>query len=288
MTSEERVTRLASRPAFIVGAPRSGTTWLQRMLLHHPKTCGGQESHWFVHLDAIARESRRKLAMPRPHGVLCHLDEDAFRSMLRRTWIEVATPSILAAPEATLLVEKSPDHVRHLDLIDELLPESRVIHLLRHPEAVVASLLAASRTDWGRPWAPRSVDAAAKVWIDSVIAAESSRDRFGSGRFASIRHDDLVRSPRETLRRVLDFLELEADDEIVTGTIAANTLEEARRGGGTTIALRGAAGHRPLEEPRGFHADRDARGLTWRERRRCRRLTGDLACRLGLDRANEA
>src|SRR5947208_10995760 len=32
---------------FIVGAQRSGTTWLQRLLASHPAIAGGQESHLF-------------------------------------------------------------------------------------------------------------------------------------------------------------------------------------------------------------------------------------------------
>ncbi|MBI3001835.1 MAG: sulfotransferase, partial [Deltaproteobacteria bacterium] len=31
----------------IVGCPRSGTTWLQRLLASHPKIITGQESHVF-------------------------------------------------------------------------------------------------------------------------------------------------------------------------------------------------------------------------------------------------
>jgi hypothetical protein len=51
--SERR--RIALAPALLVGAPRSGTTWLQRMLLAHPDCCGGQESHFHaMHLPFAA------------------------------------------------------------------------------------------------------------------------------------------------------------------------------------------------------------------------------------------
>lgn len=286
MSDPDRIERLALAPALLVGAPRSGTTWLQRLLLHHPGCCGGQETHWFVHLDAIRSEARRKLAMPRPHGVLCHLDDDALLSMLRRTWIEVATPSIDATPEATLLLEKTPDHARHLDLVDEILPESKVIHLVRRPEEVVASLLSASRTAWGRPWAPASAVAAARRWVESVDAAEASGVRLGPDRFLRIRYDHLSSAPAETLARIHAFLGLEADATMIRDAVSANTIETARTGGGTPIRLHGAAGTGALEEPRGFSGG--SRSLSWRERRQCRRLTADLAQRLGLDRDDTA
>lgn len=284
MTGSGRIERLALAPALLVGAPRSGTTWLQRLLLHHPGCCGGQETHWFVHLDAIRSEARRKLAMPRPHGVLCHLDENDFDAMLRRTWIEVATPAIEAAPAATVLLEKTPDHARHLDLVDRLLPRSKVVHLVRRPEEVVASLLAASRTDWGRSWAPGSAESAARSWIDSVEAAEASGARLGPTRFLRVRHDELSKAPQKTLPEVLAFLDLACDDATVDAAIDANSLESSLAGGGTPIELRGAADPGPLSEPAGFTARPGSRTLSWRERRRCHRLTCDLARRLELDR----
>src|SRR5687768_17973655 len=35
-------------PVFVIGSPRSGTTWVQRLLVAHPAVCGGQESHFFA------------------------------------------------------------------------------------------------------------------------------------------------------------------------------------------------------------------------------------------------
>ncbi len=283
MNEQDRVERLALSPALLVGAPRSGTTWLQRLLLHHPACCGGQESHWFVHLDGIDREARRKLAMPRPHGVLCHLDENAFDAMLRRTWTEVASPAIKAAPAATVLLEKTPDHARHLDLVDRLLPDSKVIHLIRNPEEVVASLLAASRTEWGRSWAPGSVESAARTWIESVEAAEAGGVRLGPERFLRLRHADLVNATGETLSRAHSFLGLATDDSTTGAAIDANTIEASLAGADTPIELRGAAPPGPLSEPEGFTGTSGSRTLSWFERRRCRRLTNELARRIGLD-----
>ena len=38
---------LYGRVAFVVGAPRSGTTWLQQLLYVHPDVATGGESHLF-------------------------------------------------------------------------------------------------------------------------------------------------------------------------------------------------------------------------------------------------
>jgi len=284
-----RATALALAPVLIVGAPRSGTTWLQRLLLHDPAVCGGQETHWFVHLDGILREARRKRAMPRPHGVLCHLTEAALFDLMRRTWIDVCTPVVAASPEASILVEKTPDHACHLDLATTLLPAARVIHVVRSAEAVIASLLAASRTDWGRPWAPRRAETAAHRWVECVEAAESAADRLGPERFLRVRYESLVERPAAALGRVRRWLGLAADEAEVQAAIKTNARDTLRSGGGTSIPLLGDAAGDPTVEPDGFVGDAAARplgpiglsGLFGRLRhRRCRRITQATVRRL--------
>ena len=43
-------------PVFIVGAQRSGTTWVQRLLCSHPRIVGGQESHLFSAYGGAPRD----------------------------------------------------------------------------------------------------------------------------------------------------------------------------------------------------------------------------------------
>ena len=45
--STNHVREIIEAPVFIIGCQRSGTTWLQRLLISHPSLCGGQESHFF-------------------------------------------------------------------------------------------------------------------------------------------------------------------------------------------------------------------------------------------------
>ncbi|MFM1833056.1 MAG: hypothetical protein RLZZ461_1372 [Planctomycetota bacterium] len=278
--ADDRVARLALAPVLIVGAPRSGTTWLQRLLLHDAAVCGGQESHWLVHLDGIVREARRKLAMPRPHGVLCHLTEAGLLDVMRRTWIDVCTPIIESSPEATLFIEKTPDHACHLDLAIALLPGVRVVHVVRAAEDVAASLLAASRTDWGRDWAPRSAESAARRWVECVEAAERSAETLGADRFIRIRYESLLSDPAGTLGGLRRWLGL-ADDRAETETaVATNTRDAIQTGRATVIPLLGDAAARRTVEPDGFVGDGARPGLGMLDRRRCRAIVADTAARL--------
>jgi hypothetical protein len=277
---DDRVARLALAPVLIVGAPRSGTTWLQRLLLHDPAVCGGQESHWLVHLDGIVREARRKLAMPRPHGVLCHLTEAGLLDVMRRTWIDVCTPIIEASPEATIFIEKTPDHACHLDLAAALLPGIRVVHVVRGADDVVASLLAASRTDWGRDWAPRSAESAARRWVECVEAAEHAADSLGTDRFARVRYESLRSNPAPTLGSLRRWLGLADDPSSAEAAVTTNTRDAIRAGRATDIPLLGEAAAGRVIEPEGFVGDGARPSLGMLDRRRCRTIVAETERRL--------
>lgn len=269
---------VAASPLLIVGAPRSGTTWLQRLLLGHPACVGGQESHLLVLFDAMLTEARRKAEFDRPHGPLTMTTETAMLDSLRRMWFEILAPTVESRPDAGLLVEKTPDHALHLELADRLLPRCRVIHLVRHPADVAASLVRASASSWGRGWAPGSVEAASRRWVECVEAAESAAQRFGTTRFMTMRYEDLRSDPARMLGEALEFTGLTTPD-----AECDRIVEAERLGRGAAITLRGEFGDRPLVEPEGFGDGSGHPALGRRDLRRCLAIAGSLASRFGHD-----
>ncbi len=282
-----RLRLVAEAPLLIVGAPRSGTTWLQRTLLGHPGCCGGQESHFFASLAKVVDDFDRKAAMPRAHGLAAHVTRARLHELLREFWVEVMRATIEARPEATLLVEKTPDHATHLALVDAVLPECRVVHLVRDSRAVVASLLRAGREPWGRPWAPRSAEAAARRWLECVEGAESAAARLGPQRFMRMHYESLRHRGAEVLPEILRFADLPHDPQLVHAMISGASTDAVGRGG-SSIALHGDLEGRDASEPPGFarnSAAEDWRStLGFREKRRVWRLTAEVMQRLGYDR----
>jgi hypothetical protein len=267
-----RVRTMAMAPVLLVGAPRSGTTWLQRTLLSLPECCGGQESHALCTVAKVVEDFDRKAAMERPHGLAAHLTRPELIEQMRCFWLATMTPSIAAAPTAVRLLEKTPDHAVHLDLARELLPEARVIHLVRDPCDVVASLMSASRRSWGAGWAPATVESATSRWIECVDAAEASGARFDSGRFLTIRYEDLQRDPRTAFTSILRLLELPMD--------RVEALKIASESGGAEIPLFGQLAERSSEEPAGFLGGSTPLG-PW-ARRKVMRLVGNRYSTLGV------
>ena len=279
--------RIALAPALLVGAPRSGTTWLQRMLLAHPACCGGQESHFLASFSKVRHDFDRKRDLPRPHGLAAYLTRDELLESLRGMWLRTFAETIASKPAATVLLEKTPDHATHLDLAAELFPACRVIHLVRDSRAVVASLIRASREPWGRDWAPRTPEAAAKRWLECVEAAERSGAVLGAARFLRVRYEALHAEPSRELARVLGFLGLEAGEAEAARMIGASSSIGSDEATGR-LRLRGELRDRPSLEPAGFVGEGRVDGwkgtLGWWGERRVWSITRRAMERLGYSK----
>lgn len=237
-------------PILIVGAPRSGTTLVQRTLLADPRVCGGQESHFFASFGQALRDFDRKRALGRPHGLACYWKRDALIARLRALWIETMGGVLEAAPGADMLVEKTPDHALWLDVISEVLPAARVVHVVRDSRAVCESLLAARHTSWGSDWAPRSAMVAARIWRTHVEAVE--RCRLPVHR---VRYEELLADPDPVLAALWRFVGLEGDAEARAACLAT-----ARRGDAPFVGTGDLA--RTPPEPEGFRRDAGERGMS--------------------------
>lgn len=269
-----RLESVCGAPILVVGAPRSGTTLVQRTLLADPRCCGGQESHFFVSFGQVLRDFDRKRAMERAHGLACYWRRDDLVARIRALWSETMSGVVAASPGAGLLIEKTPDHALWLDVIAEVLPDARVVHVVRDSRAVCASLLAASRAPWGRAWAPRSAAAAARIWRAHVDAAERCTLPVHRVHF-----EELEREPLAVLRGLWSFAGLGASDEALLACHRAARSGEAAFVGTGEIA-------RSAPEPAGFHRGADERAqLGWLDRRRVWRETGDVMLRLGYSQS---
>ncbi|MFZ9914606.1 MAG: sulfotransferase family protein, partial [Phycisphaerales bacterium] len=230
--------------------------------------------HFFASFGRVLRDFDRKAAMTRPHGLACYWHRADLVAELRRLWLATARGPIAASPAATDFVEKTPDHALWLDVVKELVPRARIVHVVRDSRAVCASLLAAGRAPWGAAWAPKSLDAAIGVWRDHVGAVLA-----GAPDAVVVRFEDLVQDPVSPMRALWNRLGLAAEDA---------ALEEFRERvrAAPAAAFRGTGDITTTPpEPEGFLAapGRSREALGWFARRRVWRMTADLMGRLGYD-----
>ena len=254
----------------VVGSPRSGTTWLQRLLAAHPRVQTGQESRVFEYVGAHGRLWRQDVASAQTGqrsgtGLASHLLAPDFFTA-EKTFLDSLLGHLLKdVASGEIFLEKTPAHALFIAEIRQFLPAAKIIHLLRDPRDVTASLLAAHQS-WGRNWAPRRVKDAARVWRDHVSGAQSAAAVLPPGQFLEITYENLFANPAAVLQLVADFLRLPWTAAEIAQAVAANVSGELRQGKGTPIPQRGEHAKSTggqVREPENFV--RKARPGTWRE-----------------------
>lgn len=199
---------------FIVGAPRSGTSWLRTLLASHPDLASPHELHlfdrWLAPLDLAWQEENadldRRLAagLSSAAGLVSLIDRRELRAWMGELVARARRGALAGRPGATRMLEKTPAHARQLELIRAVVPGARFVHLVRDPRAVVASMLEKSRRPFGE-WAPDDVLRATALWRSHVGAA--LRDGLVEDTLV-VRYEDLRADPTDALRRIAAFLAL--------------------------------------------------------------------------------
>lgn len=266
----------------IIGAPRSGTTWLQIMLGAHPLVATTVEQTLYSRYTApwIAAWQREaaNIEQGRWYQGLPYLwSEDEFYDFLREFVGRVYGRVLEGKPQATHVLGKHPGYSAHVHDINRLLPGVRFIHVLRDGRDVALSMVAArKRIGFGAG----TIQDAARAWKEYILAArEASRYQ---GRYLEIKYEDLLSDGPATLRTVFDFCGLPVDSDQVVAILEEHQFErmKARRQAADGKARTGA-GHYRQGQAGGWQAQLGAR-------QRCifHQLAGDLLCELGYAGSN--
>lgn len=200
---------LAGRMVFAVGARRSGTHWLQRMLMAHPSISGVPgETHLF--------SSGVKPLLERLHfGVLgsgqtgaIYAEPDVVLPLVRELCDALLLQHL--KPQSAILCERTPEHAGATDVIAAIYPDARFVHIVRDGRDVTRSL---SKHNFG----PDSIPAAAREWRDSVTAART-QDR--GRRMFEVRYEDLHADPATHMAELFGWMGVETSDEALEHPLA--------------------------------------------------------------------
>lgn len=209
-------------PVFIVGAPRSGTTFLRNLVSRHPSIAICGETRFFGEIyqqrgafgDLADTENRRRLvdqclAMARIRRL--GLDLAGLREELLQhatSYREFFTSIIRYYAQSKgkeRYGEKTPHHSFFTETLAEWYPNAAILHLVRDPRDVVASLRS-------RPWAPRSIVNNALMCALFNRAARRSSHRPG---YLLIHYESLVTHPEEEVARICAHLDAPCDPRLL-------------------------------------------------------------------------
>jgi hypothetical protein len=204
------------RLIFLVGAPRSGTTLLARILNAHSEVASRAEPHLITPLAHLGYFGSVQKAPYDPfnvqqaiHEVVADLPrgEEGYLDALRACTDSLYGQMLETTPEKKYFLDKTPAYSLVLPFLSRLYPKAGYVILTRHPLAILSSYVNSFFDgDYEvamehNPILERYVPALAKMLRDKPVP------------FAHVRYEEFVEDPEAGFRAVCDHLGLpfEAD-----------------------------------------------------------------------------
>ena len=195
----------STRPVFIVGFPRSGTTLLDSILRSHSKIDVLEEKPI---LDNILSYNGKLIQL----GELSRFTQVDLDS-LRSTYIEQLSASSKDDCSGKILVDKMPLNLTFLPYLAILFPHAKIIVSIRHPIDCVLSC-------WMQNFKANdamvnflSLDSASNLYRQVFDIFLMSEKNFILDMY-KLKYENLVNDFETEVRKVLNFLELDWEDSL--------------------------------------------------------------------------
>lgn len=201
---------MQDRLVFLIGAPRSGTTLLARMLSSHSMIHGRAEPHLITPIAHLGFYGSVQKAPYDPinveqavHEVVAELPrgEEDYLDALRAYTDAIYRGLMATAPAGKrLFLDKTPAYALVLPFLARLYPRAHYVVLTRHPLAVFQSYVQSFFDGDYRvavehnPILARYVPALAKMLRERPVP------------FVHVKYEDLVRDPETHFRRVCEHI----------------------------------------------------------------------------------
>jgi hypothetical protein len=227
-------------PIFLLGSARSGTTLLRLLLTSHPAVSIAPESSfmtWFLDTygnwdgEDVASSRREKFVddlMDARKFVTWGLDAAEIDARIvrdaPRNYAELVSipyrmyAESIGKPDAQW-GDKNNIHMDFVPQIDALFDKARFVHIVRDVRDCFVSSADIRDLDSTSPYKPQlSANPAefAEAWDTQNRRALAALTSIPSNRWATIRYEDLVSSPQQTLSPVLHTWGLDWDDAMLS------------------------------------------------------------------------
>jgi hypothetical protein len=203
---------------FVVGAPRSGTTMLMRMLNVHPDIYTRPEPHlltplahlgYYAYVDQApydqlqAAQSVRQFVEDLPGG------EEAYLDALR-AYTDAMYGGMLDKTGKRFFLDKTPAYGLILPFIEKVYPNAVFVIITRHPFAIFSSF---AKSFFDDDWA---VAHRHNHIVERYVPALASYVRdHQSKRYYHVRYEDLVADPETALRGICEAAGMEYTPEMI-------------------------------------------------------------------------
>lgn len=194
-------------PIFILGMPRSGSTLIDRILSSHTDVVSMGELGCFKEAMKVATNYGGGEGF-HDHFYRQKLTPDL--NQLGQLYVDAASPS---EPGPKYFIDKYPANYMDLGLMAEALPEAKFIHSIRHP---LDTIFGNFKQLFTLGYYPYSYDLseAAHYYVMYRDLMAFWHQRF-PGRILDVVYEDVVTSPETEARRMLDYLGLDWQAQVL-------------------------------------------------------------------------
>ncbi len=186
----------ATRPVFVIGMPRSGTSLTEQILASHPAVAGvGELGFWN---DVVRRDEALVRRQVLPEQTRQKIATDYLATLKRHS------------PDARFVVDKTPLNADYVGLIHSVFPNARFIHMRRDPidtclscffrQFTVAVNFSFDLTDL------------ASYYKEHARLIRHWREVLPPGTMLDVPYEELVAGQEAWTRKILSFLGLEWDE----------------------------------------------------------------------------
>ena len=190
------------QPIFILGMPRSGTSLVEQIISNHSNVYGGGELNYLSEiLIPILQASLNK-----ENNIL---NEDKFL-FISQEYIKKIN---LLNVNEKIITDKWPLNFRHIGFILSAMPGAKIVHLKRDPRAVCWSIYKHYFSDRANGWA-YDLDDIIKFY-NAYIELMSFWHNLFPNKIYDICYEDLTSNQEEETRKLLDYCDLEWDENCI-------------------------------------------------------------------------
>ena len=194
-----------AQPLFIVGAPRSGTTLVERILASHPSIAAGGELPFIQDMRVFSEKLLPEAGFPKNVAAACVADRRHVVTLFRDFYLAQRDERFEPACGTEFVTDKMPFNEMYLPLIRLAFPECPVVHVSRHRLDVAISMFS-NKLNHGFHCAYRIKDILHHLNAVAELH-EQYRQQFDTREFV-VHYEKLASEPESTVRELLDYIGL--------------------------------------------------------------------------------
>ncbi|PCI07029.1 hypothetical protein COB72_10940 [bacterium] len=224
---------------FIVGCQKSGTTWMQGLLGAHPQICCRGEACFGNFLAAIVSQALSKYNTMQRAGPVNVFDNDDGVEIVRHAACVLQRKWVAASKDPAavqVIAEKTPEHALALDVLEQLFPTMRVIHIIRDGRDGVISgwhhNIRDNETNFRARFPTQSDYTRYFVeshWL-SYIAKARAWGAAHQENYYELQYEHALEDPFSKAKALFEFLDVAADDETIQKAVETSSFKKMSGG----------------------------------------------------------